>query len=56
LPFENERILCGNLENPLAVFNLFAPRMAMDIVTARATVPPVKFERCAERLGETLLP
>jgi hypothetical protein len=53
---ENERILCGDLENPLAVFNLFAPQMAMDIVAARATVPTVKFERCAEGLGETLLP
>jgi hypothetical protein len=53
---ENERILCGDLENPLAVFNVFAPRTAMEIVAARATVPPVKFEQCPEGLGETLLP
>jgi hypothetical protein len=53
---ENERILCGDIENPPTVFSLSAPRIAADIVAARAAFPPVKFERCAEPLRQTLLP
>jgi hypothetical protein len=53
---ENERILCSDVENPQAVFNLFAPQIAMDVVAAHATFPTVKFERCAEPLRQTLLP